>query len=151
MRALVQRVSKGGVKIDEENYSAEIGKGFVILLGIKNDDNLKDVEYCTSKCSSLRVFEDEEGKMNLSLKEIDGEVLIISQFTLYGNTSKGNRPNFMDAARPEFAIPLYEEYIKKMKFFLGESKVKTGIFSAMMEVTIVNDGPVTIMIESDSR
>ncbi|MDP2304301.1 MAG: D-aminoacyl-tRNA deacylase [Ignavibacteria bacterium] len=151
MRALVQRVSRGIVNIEEENYSAEIGKGFVILLGIKSNDDSKDVEYCASKCANLRVFEDEAGKMNLSLNEVDGEVLIISQFTLYGNTSKGNRPNFMDAARPEYAIPLYEEFVMRMKNILGEPKVKTGIFSAMMEVTIVNDGPVTIMVESDSR
>jgi D-aminoacyl-tRNA deacylase len=151
MKALVQRVSSGGVVISKKDFSNKIGKGFVILLGIKNDDDLKDVEFCAAKCANLRIFEDDGGKMNLSLKEVDGEVLIISQFTLYGNASKGNRPNFMDAARPEHAIPLYEEFVKQMKNFLGESKVKTGIFSAMMEVTIVNDGPVTIMIESDSR
>lgn len=151
MRALVQRVSSGGVVIESENYKQSIGRGFVILLGIRSEDTLKDSEYCASKCSGLRVFEDEQGKMNLSLKDVDGEVLVISQFTLYGDSSKGNRPNFMNAAKPELAIPLYEDFVNRLKTLLGKDKVKTGIFAAMMQVTIVNDGPVTIMIESDSK
>ncbi|HRI48352.1 MAG TPA: D-aminoacyl-tRNA deacylase [Ignavibacteriaceae bacterium] len=147
----MQRVSTGGVVIESENYKQSIGKGFVILLGIRNEDTLKDSEYCANKCSALRVFEDEHGKMNRSLKDVDGEVLVISQFTLYGDSSKGNRPNFMNAAKPELAIPLYEDFVNRLKTILGEDKVKTGIFAAMMQVTIVNDGPVTIVIESDSR
>ena len=151
MRALVQRVSEGGVYIPAENYNAEIGKGMVILLGIKSDDNENDVNFVADKCSGLRIFEDENEKMNLSLKDIDGEVLIISQFTLYGDAQKGNRPGFTDAARPEVAIPLYEKFIQRMNLNLGESKVKTGIFGAMMKVKIINDGPVTILVESKTK
>jgi len=148
MRVLVQRVTEGGVYIEKENYTAEISKGSVILLGIKSDDNISDAEFLADKCSSLRIFEDENDKMNLSLKDINGEVLIISQFTLYGDAQKGNRPSFTDAARPETAIPLYEKFIDRMKANLGHEKVKTGLFGAMMKVKIINDGPVTIMIES---
>jgi D-aminoacyl-tRNA deacylase len=151
MRAVVQRVSEGGVSIAKENYYAEIKKGFVILLGIKNDDNENDIIFVADKCSSLRIFEDENEKMNLSIKEINGEVLIISQFTLYGDAQKGNRPSFTDAARPEIAIPLYEKFIDRMKYNLGESKIKCGNFGAMMSVKIINDGPVTIIIESKKK
>jgi len=151
MRAVVQRVSEGGVYIEKENYKAEISKGLVILLGIKSDDSLTDMEFVADKCSSLRIFEDENEKMNLSLKDVNGEVLIISQFTLYGDAQKGNRPSFIDAARPEVAIPLYEKFIERMKNNLGEDKVKTGLFGAMMKVKIINDGPVTIIIESKNN
>ncbi len=148
MRALVQRVSEGGVYIKEENYSAEIGKGMVILLGIKSGDTEQDVQFVADKCCGLRIFEDENEKMNLALKDVDGEILIISQFTLYGDARKGNRPSFTDAARPEEAIPLYEKFITRLKENLGGEKVKTGIFGAMMSVKIINDGPVTILVES---
>jgi D-aminoacyl-tRNA deacylase len=151
MRALVQRVIEGGVYSSQENYKAEIGKGMVILLGIKSDDNERDPIFVADKCSSLRIFEDENQKMNLSLKDIDGEVLVISQFTLYGNAQKGNRPSFIEAAKPEVAIPLYEIFIRRMKSNLGEDKVKSGIFGAMMEVKIINDGPVTMLIESKNQ
>lgn len=151
MRVLVQRVTEGGVYIEKENYSAEISKGMVILLGIKSDDSVSDSEFLAEKCSSLRIFEDENKKMNLSIKDIDGEVLIISQFTLYGDAQKGNRPSFTDAARPETAIPLYEKFIDRMKYNVGDEKVKTGLFGAMMQVKIINDGPVTIMIESKNN
>jgi len=151
MRAVVQRVSEGGVYIPKENYKAEIGKGIVILLGIKSDDNENDLIFVCDKCSNLRIFEDENEKMNLSLKDINGEVLIISQFTLYGDAQKGNRPSFTEAARPEIAIPLYENFISRMKANLGNEKVKTGILGAMMEVKIINDGPVTILIESKNQ
>ena len=148
MRALVQRVTEGGVYIQKENYNAEIKKGMVILLGIKQDDNENDVNFVADKCSNLRIFEDDNQKMNLSLKDIDGEVLIVSQFTLYGDAQKGNRPGFTDAARPEIAIPLYEKFIERLKFNLGNDKIKSGIFGAMMQVKIINDGPVTILVES---
>ncbi|MDT3696835.1 MAG: D-aminoacyl-tRNA deacylase [Ignavibacterium sp.] len=151
MRAVIQRVSEGGVYIQKENYSAEISKGMVILLGIKSDDNLADTEFVADKCSSLRIFEDENEKMNLSIKDIGGEALIISQFTLYGDAQKGNRPSFIDAARPEAAIPLYEKFIERMKNNIGEEKVKAGVFGAMMNVKILNDGPVTIIIESKNN
>ncbi len=148
MKAVVQRVSEGGVFIPKENYSAEIGKGMVILLGIKNGDKEEDVNFVADKCCNLRIFEDENEKMNLSLKEVNGEILIISQFTLYGDARKGNRPSFIEAARPDEAIPLYEKFIVRAKLNLGESKVKVGIFGAMMDVKIINDGPVTIIVES---
>lgn len=150
MRALIQRVKYGSVKVDRENYFQEIKNGMVILLGIKNDDNENDVIFLADKCSNLRIFEDENEKMNLSLKDVDGEVLIISQFTLYGDARKGNRPSYTDAARPEKAIPLYEKFIERMKMNLGDTKIKTGIFGAMMLVEIHNDGPVTIIVESKS-
>lgn len=148
MRALVQRVSEGGVYISEENYKEEIGKGIVILLGIRSDDTENDLLFVADKCSNLRIFQDENDKMNLSLKDVDGEVLIISQFTLYGDAQKGNRPSFIDAARPETAIPIYEKFIERMKQNLSAEKIKTGKFGAMMQVKIINDGPVTILVES---
>jgi len=148
MRALVQRVSEGGVTIEEENYSATIGKGLVILLGITHTDTEDEVEFVADKCSNLRIFNDADDKMNLSIKDVDGEILLISQFTLYGDARKGNRPSFVNASRPEHAIPLYEKFIDRLKQNLGERKIKTGIFGAMMEVKIINDGPVTILVES---
>ena len=151
MRAVVQRVSEGAVIIEKENYTVEIGKGFVLLLGIKLSDTIDDVNYVADKCSNLRVFEDENEKMNLSIKETNGEILVVSQFTLYGDAQRGNRPSFTDAAKPEIAIPLYENFIERLKQNLGEGKIKTGLFGAMMKVKIMNDGPVTIMIESKMK
>lgn len=151
MRVVAQRVSKGGVSIPEENYDQDIGKGLVILLGIRTGDTEKEVNYLADKCSSLRIFSldgSEDDKMNYSVKDIDGEILVISQFTLYGDASRGNRPGFTDAAKPDEAIPLYEKFITRMKQNLGNEKVKAGIFGAMMEVRIFNDGPVTIIIDS---
>ncbi len=151
MRVVVQRAAKGGVSIPEENYVQDISRGLVILLGIKTGDSEKDVNYLADKCSSLRIFSREDcgdDKMNLSVKDIDGEVLVISQFTLYGDASRGNRPGFTDAAKPEEAVPLYEKFIERMKYNLRNEKVKSGIFGAMMEVRIFNDGPVTIIIDS---
>jgi len=148
MRVVVQRVSEGGVFISDMKYHEEIKNGLVILLGIKDDDNENDINYLADKCSNLRIFQDENEKMNLSLKDIDGEALIISQFTLYGDAQKGNRPSFIEAARPEIAIPLYEKFINRIKENIGENKVKSGIFGAMMQVKIINDGPVTIIIDS---
>jgi D-aminoacyl-tRNA deacylase len=148
MKVVVQRVSEGAVSIPEENYKAEIGKGLVILLGIKTGDNEKDVIFLADKCCSLRIFQDENNKMNLSVKDINGDILIISQFTLYGDAQKGNRPGFTDAARSEEAIPLFNKFISRVKENIGESKVKTGKFGAMMLVDIFNDGPVTVIIDS---
>jgi D-tyrosyl-tRNA(Tyr) deacylase len=151
MRALVQRVSEGSVEILSENYSASIGKGMVILLGVKEGDSIDDLIFVADKCCNLRIFEDENDKMNRSIKEIDGEVLVISQFTLYGDTRRGNRPSFTDAARPEIAEELYQKFIIRMKENLGEKKVKCGVFGAMMLVKIFNDGPVTILVESKEK
>ena len=148
MRALVQRVSEGSVRIDNPEHFEEIKKGMVILLGIKEGDSEEDLNFTADKCSYLRIFEDENQKMNLSVKDINGEVLIISQFTLYGDVRKGNRPSFTDAARPETAELLYHKFIERMKSNLGNHKVKSGIFGAMMMVKIMNDGPVTILVES---
>lgn len=148
MKAVVQRVSEAGVYIPEENYKSEIGKGIVILLGIKSGDTESDLNFVADKCSNLRIFEDTEGKMNIGIKDIKGEALVISQFTIYGETAKGNRPSFIEAARPEEAIPLYEKFINRMKMNLGDDKVKVGIFGAMMSVKIINDGPVTVLVES---
>lgn len=151
MRALVQRVAEGGVYILTENYSAEIGKGIVVLLGIKSDDTEEDLIFVADKCCNLRIFGDENDKMNLSIKDVNGEMLVISQFTLYGDAQRGNRPGFTDAARPEIAIPIYEKFVERLKTNIGVDKVKTGIFGAMMKVKIINDGPVTIIIESKQK
>jgi D-aminoacyl-tRNA deacylase len=148
MRVVVQRVSEGEVFIKEEDYLASIKKGLVILLGIKNDDTENDVIFLADKCTNLRIFDDKDNKMNCSLKDVEGEVLVISQFTLYGDASRGNRPGFTDAARPETAIPLYEKFIQRMQENLSPGKVKAGKFGAMMLVKIFNDGPVTIIIDS---
>ena len=148
MRALVQRVSEGGVYITDPPHIAETGKGMVILLGVKEGDTEHDVIFTADKCSNLRIFEDEQGKMNISIKETGGEVLVISQFTLYGETARGNRPGFSQAARPGVANLLYEKFVERMRFNLGSEKVKTGVFQAMMSVKIINDGPVTLIVDS---
>ena len=151
MKALIQRVTEGGVYIKSEDYKAEIGKGMVILLGVRTGDTIEDLNFVADKCCNLRIFEDENEKMNLSVKDVNGEVLIVSQFTLYGDTAKGNRPGFTDAARPDEAIPLYEKFIKRIRENIGDSKVKTGLFGAMMVVRIINDGPVTLAVESKRK
>ncbi|MEW6506221.1 MAG: D-aminoacyl-tRNA deacylase [Bacteroidota bacterium] len=148
MRALVQRVTESSVEVLSTKYSASIGKGMVILLGVREGDTIEELNYLAEKCSNLRIFEDEQDKMNLSIKDVGGEVLVISQFTLYGDTRRGNRPSFIDAARPEVADQLYNKFVLRMKEILGEEKVKCGIFGAMMLVKIFNDGPVTILVES---
>ena len=151
MKAVVQRVNNASVIIPLENYSAKIDRGMLILLGIKIGDTIDDVIYIADKCSRLRIFEDSECKMNISVKDIDGEVLIISQFTLYGETAKGNRPSFIEAAKPGEAIPLYEKFIERMKNNLGDDKVKCGIFGAMMDISLINSGPVTIIVEGKNN
>jgi len=148
MKAVVQRVKSASITISEQNYFQEIGKGLLILLGIKIGDTEDDVTFVADKCSNLRIFEDAEDKMNRSVKEVNGEMLIISQFTLYGETAKGNRPSFTDAAKPEEAIPLYEKFVSRVKTNLGDEKVKVGIFGAMMDIQLVNYGPVTVLVES---
>ena len=151
MKAVVQRVNNASVNIPLDNYSAKIGRGMLILLGIKIGDTIDDMNYIADKCSRLRIFKDSEGKMNISVKDIDGEVLIISQFTLYGETAKGNRPSFIEAAKPDDAIPHYENFIERMKNNLGDDKVKCGIFGAMMDVSLINSGPVTIIVEGKNN
>ncbi len=148
MKAVIQRVRSASVKIQEENYHKKIGKGLLILLGIKNGDTIEDVNFVADKCINLRIFEDEEDKMNRSVKDVGGEVLIISQFTIYGETAKGNRPSFTGAAKPEEAIPLYEKFIQRVKINLSDEKVQTGVFGAVMDIELINYGPVTVLVES---
>jgi D-tyrosyl-tRNA(Tyr) deacylase len=149
MRAVIQRVSRASVTIEEE-VCGSISGGLLILLGICVDDSEADADWLAAKIYNMRIFSDEKGHMNLSVIDSRGELLVVSQFTLHAKTKKGNRPSFIDAARPEIAIPLYEYFIKKLA---EETKreIQTGKFGAMMQVSLVNDGPVTIVIDSGNR
>jgi len=146
MRLVIQRVSHASVKVDGE-VKGEIGNGFLVLLGVKKGDTEKDLDYCVKKLVGLRVFKDEEDKMNLSVQDINGDFLIISQFTLYGDTKKGFRPSFIMAEEPEKANQMYETFLEKVRITSGR-KVEKGVFGADMKVELLNDGPVTIVIES---
>lgn len=148
MRVLIQRVTEASVTIKDVR-KAEIGKGFLVLVGITETDSQREVDYLARKILALRVFEDEEGKMNRSLVDVGGGILVVSQFTLYGDTQKGNRPSFIKAARPEQAIPLYESFISLLQ--KSGLRVETGEFGADMAVALVNDGPVTIWIDSSEK
>lgn len=150
MRVILQRVSEAAVAIDGQ-IVGEIGTGLMILLGIETADDESDVQWLVRKIISMRLFDDDGGKMNLSLKDVNGSVLVVSQFTLHAQVKKGTRPSFIKAARPEQAIPLYEAFIAAMKTELGDQRVATGEFGAMMKVSLVNDGPVTISVDSRSR
>jgi len=145
MRAVVQRVTRASVTIDEE-IVGEIGNGLVVLLGIARDDTKEDADYLVPKIAALRIFDDADGKMNRSLKDIDGGLLIVSQFTLYGDVRRGLRPSWSDAAAPEIAEPLYDYFVEGSRKLLG--RVETGSFRKMMLVELVNDGPVTILLDS---
>jgi D-tyrosyl-tRNA(Tyr) deacylase len=149
MRAVIQRVGQASVAINDEIKSI-IQNGLLILLGIEDSDNDEDINWLAKKIVQLRVFGDENEVMNLSVKEIDGEILIVSQFTLHASTKKGNRPSYIKAAKPEIAIPLYERFILQIENELGK-KVMTGEFGAMMQVSLVNDGPVTILIDTKNK
>ena len=149
MRAVIQRVSKASVSVEGE-VRAVIGNGVLVLLGIEEADAEQDIEWLAGKITRLRIFDDDEGVMNLSVKDVDGEVIVVSQFTLHASTKKGNRPSYIKAARPETAIPLYEKFVKQLETFLGKP-VGTGEFGAMMEVALVNDGPVTIIIDTKNK
>jgi D-tyrosyl-tRNA(Tyr) deacylase len=149
MRLVIQRVKKALVKIDDEIHS-QINTGLLVLVGIEEHDTLEDIEWLTLKTINMRLFSDTEGKMNLDLKQINGDVLLVSQFTLHASTKKGNRPSFIKAARPEKAIPLYQNLIKEFEKTL-EKPIKTGVFGANMEINLINDGPVTIFIDSKIR
>jgi len=146
MLAVIQRVSRASLHIDGTLYSS-IQQGFLVLLGIHVDDTPEDVTYLAGKIAGLRIFSDEEGKMNLDLKAVSGELLLVSQFTLYAATRKGNRPSFLESARPEQAIPLYELMITSLSERLGK-EIQTGVFGADMQINLTNDGPVTIIIDS---
>ena len=149
MIAVIQRVSSASVTI-EGKVEGEIGKGFLVLLGITHLDNQEDIEWLGRKIIGLRVFGDSDDKMNLDLKSVNGDILLISQFTLHASTKKGNRPSFIEAARPEYATPLYEKMIKFLESELGKP-IQKGIFGADMKVSLLNDGPVTIIIDSKNR
>lgn len=149
MRVVLQRVSKASVSI-EDKIVAEIGKGLLILVGIEDDDTQEDIDWLSAKITQLRIFDDENGVMNLSVKDVEGEILIVSQFTLHASTKKGNRPSYIRASKPDFAIPMYEKFIKAIETTLGR-KVGTGRFGAMMDVALINDGPVTIIIDSKQK
>lgn len=144
MRVLIQRVSEAAVRVDGK-IVGQIGRGFLALVGIQKGDGKAQAEYLAKKVADLRIFEDSAGKMNLSLRNVGGAVLAVSQFTLAGDTSRGNRPGFETAARPEEAEPLYEHFVNELKKF--ELNVETGIFQADMKVSLINDGPVTFMLE----
>lgn len=149
MRAVLQRVSRAAVTINGGETRA-IGRGLAVLLGVHPDDGEKDIDWLVQKISGMRIFTDEAGKMNLSVQDIDGEVLVVSQFTLFATTKKGNRPGFSLSAPPDKAIPLYESFVAKMKERLGKD-VPTGDFGAHMDVDIQNQGPVTILLDSQNR
>jgi D-tyrosyl-tRNA(Tyr) deacylase len=148
MRVLLQRVSEASVKI-EGKINGQIHQGLLLLVGICAEDSQDDIDWLIQKIVNMRIFSDENGKMNLSIQDIQGEFLVISQFTLHASTKKGNRPSFIEAARPEIAIALYENFITQLK--LTNLKVETGIFGADMKVSLVNDGPVTIAIDSKNK
>ena len=149
MKVIIQRVSEASVTIDQ-NIVAQINKGLLILVGIESEDNLEDINWLVSKIVYLRIFGDENKVMNLSVKDIDGEIIVVSQFTLHALTKKGNRPSYIKAAKPEIAIPMYEKFVQLLELELGK-RIQTGQFGADMKVALVNDGPVTIIIDSKNR
>ena len=149
MRVVIQKVTQASVSIDNQ-IVASINKGLLVLVGIEDGDTNEDIAWLSSKIVNLRVFDDDNGVMNLSVKEVKGEVLIVSQFTLHASTKKGNRPSYIKAARPEVAIPIYKAFIKQVESLLGK-RVPTGQFGAMMQVSLCNDGPVTILIDTKNK
>lgn len=149
MRVVIQKVTEASVSIENQTV-ASIDKGLLVLVGIEDGDTNEDIAWLSSKIVNLRVFDDDNGVMNLSVKEVEGEVLIVSQFTLHASTKKGNRPSYIKAARPEVAIPIYEVFIKQVETLLGK-RVPTGQFGAMMQVSLCNDGPVTILIDTKNK
>jgi D-tyrosyl-tRNA(Tyr) deacylase len=149
MRVVIQRVSEASVKVDDIITGA-IQKGLLVLMGVEDADTMEDIEWISSKIVNLRIFDDAEGVMNLSVKDIEGEILLVSQFTLHAATKKGNRPSYIKASKPEFAIPMYEKLIRQITNDLGK-EIPTGIFGADMKVQLLNDGPVTIVIDSKNK
>jgi len=149
MRAVIQKVSQASVTINGD-LCGKIGTGMLVLLGIEENDSQEDLEWLTGKIARLRIFNDSHGVMNLSVEEIGGEILVVSQFTLHASTKKGNRPSYIRAARPEHAIPLYNRFVEQLSHEMGKP-VQSGVFGAMMEVALVNDGPVTIIIDTKIR
>lgn len=149
MRTVIQRVCEASVSIDG-TITAEIGTGMLLLLGIEESDTMEDIEWLCGKITRLRIFPDEVGVMNLSLNEVNGDILLVSQFTLFASTKKGNRPSYTRAANPDTAIPLYEKFIRTLENVSGKT-IQTGIFGAMMQIHLVNDGPVTILLDTKNK
>lgn len=150
MRALIQRVSRCSVFIDGREHGS-VNRGMLILLGVKSDDTEEDAVYLAGRCAALRIFDDDEGTMNLSVCDISGELMVVSQFTLYGDTRKGNRPSYTEAAPPEIAEKLYDSFVSHLRTAVAPLKVATGVFRAMMNVDLVNDGPVTVLVEGKRK
>ncbi len=149
MKAVIQRVSEASVKVDEEIIS-EIGTGILVLVGIEDEDTNEDIKWLSGKIARLRIFGDENGVMNKSLLDVQGDAIVVSQFTLHASTKKGNRPSYIKASKPEIAIPMYEGFVKQLEIDL-DKKVGTGIFGADMKITLLNDGPVTIVIDTKNK
>ena len=149
MKAVIQRVSKASVEVNNQCI-AHITTGLLVLVGIEDGDNQEDINWLTSKIANLRIFSDANEVMNLSVKEIQGEIIVVSQFTLHASTKKGNRPSYIKASKPETAIPLYESFVKQMEVALGK-KVQTGQFGADMKIALLNDGPVTLVIDTQNK
>ena len=147
MRTVIQRVTRASVTVHEENYESSIGKGLLVLAAFIDEDTDEDVAWTAKKIAAMRIFDDENGVMNLSVKDVDGEILAISQFTLYASTVKGNRPSYIKAAKPDVAVPLYEKFLAALENEFGKP-VGRGIFGADMKVSLLNDGPVTIITDS---
>lgn len=149
MRLVIQRVKEASVTVNNELVS-KVARGLLILIGIEDNDANEDVEWLSNKVVNLRIFNDENGVMNKSVKDIDGEILVVSQFTLYASTKKGNRPSYIRASKPDFAVPMYEKFCDRLKTLI-DKPVKTGIFGADMKVALLNDGPVTILMDSHNK
>jgi D-tyrosyl-tRNA(Tyr) deacylase len=149
MRVVIQRVSKAKVKVDGK-ITGQIGQGLLVLLGIEDADTQEDIQWLSNKMVNLRIFNDENGIMNRSVIEVNGDILLVSQFTLHASTKKGNRPSYIRASKPDFAVPMYEKMIVQLERDLGK-KIQTGIFGADMEVELLNDGPVTIVVDSKNK
>ena len=147
MRIVIQRVKNASVAVPEQHYQAEIGCGLLVLAAFEDEDGDADLEWTARKLTAMRIFDDSEGIMNLSVSDVGGEVMVISQFTLYASTAKGNRPSYIKAAKPDIAVPLYEKFVSLVEEHLGK-EVKRGIFGADMKVSLLNDGPVTIIVDS---
>ena len=147
MRLVIQRVSNAEVAVPDQGYKAEIGGGLLVLAAFIDEDTHEDLEWTARKLVAMRIFDDSEGIMNLSVKDVEGEIMVVSQFTLYASTVKGNRPSYIKAAKPEIAVPLYEKFVSLVEEHLGQ-EVKRGIFGADMKVSLLNDGPVTIIVDS---
>ena len=149
MRAVIQRVKSASVTI-ERQIVGKIATGLLILLGVEDSDGVDDVQWLCAKIARLRIFDDDDGMMNKSIVEVDGEMLVVSQFTLFASTKKGNRPSYIRASKPDFAVPMYEQFVAVLESEIGK-KVETGQFGAMMDVELINDGPVTIIIDTKSK